>query len=384
MQVGAGLSRTTDAAIAAAEAADQAAVALGAVSCDLAVVVVSGEHVGDLAAVAAAVEMRLEPSSLLGGAAQGVIGPDAELEAGPGVAVWAAHLDAGMAQPFRAWTVRASDGSLAVAGWPDTRPGDVTLVLADPLSFPVGPVLDRLGEQRPGQPVIGGLLTAGDGRSGFVLDDQVHEDGLVGVVLRDVAAHPLVSQGCRPVGDPLTVTRAVGDRLLELGGRSAMARLDELVLAVSDEDRGRLQRGGVHLGVVVDEQRDAYGTGDFLIRGVLGVDEEDGAMTVGDVIAPGRIVQFHVRDSASADADLAVRLDAAPPAAAALLFSCTGRGAGLFGRPDHDLGHVRDHVGSGVVGAFCAGEIGPVGARSYLHAFTASVLLFGDDPDPAP
>jgi small ligand-binding sensory domain FIST len=30
-----------------------------------------------------------------------------------------------------------------------------------------------------------------------------------------------------------------------------------------------------------------------------------------------------------------------------------------------------------LAGAFCAGEIGPVGGRNFLHGFTASVAVFG-------
>jgi small ligand-binding sensory domain FIST len=377
----AALSRTAEADIAAAEAADAVGVALRAQgpdrSCDLAVVFVSQEHHEHLASVAAAVEARLEPGVLLGAVAQGVIGPDHEVGSGPAVSVWAASGMSGSLQPFRAWTLRPSGGGLAVAGWPDTAPDDVTLVLADPASFPASQVLDRVGEQRPGHVVVGGLVTGGPGRAGLLLDDRVHEDGAVGVVLHGAAIGAVVSQGCRPVGEPLTVTGAVRDRVLELGGEPATSRLQELLEQVDDTDRALLRGGGLHLGVVVHEARDAYRTGDFLVRGVLGIEPASGALTIGDTVEVGRTVQFHVRDAASASAELQHRLTSIEGVAGGLLFSCTGRGARLFGEPDHDLAAVRARVRGGVAGAFCAAEIGPVGARSYVHAFTASVAAFG-------
>ena len=340
-------------------------------------VFVSPEHHAHLADVAAAIEARLEPGVLLGAVAHGVIGPTEEVESGYAVSVWGASLPGGYVQPFRAWTMRPAGGGMAVAGWPDTGPDDVTIVLADPASFPISEVLERLGDQRPGHAVVGGLVTGGPDRARYLLDDRVHEDGAVGIVLRDAAVGALVSQGCRPVGEPLTVTGAVRDRVIELGGEPATVRLQELLSQVDDVDRALLRGGGLHLGVVVNEARDAYRTGDFLVRGVLGVEPESGALTIGDLVEVGQTVQFHLRDGDSASAELQARLARLEALPGALLFSCTGRGARLFGRPDHDVAAVGAHVAGGVAGAFCAGEIGPVGDRSYLHAFTASVATFG-------
>jgi small ligand-binding sensory domain FIST len=381
LNTAAALSRTAEAGLAAAEAADAVGVALHArdpkAACDLVVVFVSREHHEALVSVAAAIEARLEPGVLLGAVAQGVIGPDAEVESGPAVSVWGASLRDGTVQPFRAWTLRPSDGGLAVAGWPDTGPDDMTIVLADPASFPASEVLERLGDQRPGHLVIGGLVTGGPGRAHYLLDDRVHDDGAVGVVIRGATVGAVVSQGCRPVGEPLTVTGAVRDRVLELGGAPATTRLQELLDQVDDADRALLRGGGLHLGVVVQDARDTYRTGDFLVRGVLGVEPASGALTIGDLVEVGRTVQFHVRDATSASAELHARLATVDGAAGGLLFSCTGRGEQLFGRSDHDITAVRERVRGGVAGAFCAGEIGPVGSRSYVHAFTASVVTFG-------
>lgn len=390
MHIAAALSRTPEAGLAAAEAADAVAVALDAtprpdaaandhpaLGCDLAVVFATAEHADALGDVAAAVEARLEPGVLLGAVAQGVIGPGEEVEDGAGVVVWAASLPGAQLEPFRSWSVRSPEGGLAVAGWPDTGPDDVTMVLADPYSYPTTEVLGRIGQQRPGHVVTGGLVTAGPGRSALVLDDRVHEDGAVGVVLRDLAVRTVVSQGCRPVGEPLTITAGERNRVLELGGEPAVARLREVLETADADDRALLQRGGLHIGLVAEEVRDDYGTGDFVIRGVLGVDTEHGALTIGDLARVGRTVQFQVRDARSAHEDLITRLDHVDAAAGGLLFSCNGRGRRLFGRPDHDVEVVCERIGTAVAGAFCAGEIGPVGARSYVHGFTASLAAFG-------
>jgi small ligand-binding sensory domain FIST len=173
----------------------------------------------------------------------------------------------------------------------------------------------------------------------------------------------------------MTVTRAEGQVVYELAGRPALERLVELLGALSEEDRALAQQG-IHLGHVIDEHKLEFERGDFLVRNVLGGDREAGAIAVGGDVELGATVQFQVRDAASADEDL-VELMSGQHAAGALVFTCNGRGMRLFGAPDHDAEVINAHVdGGATAGMFCAGELGPVGSRSFLHGFTASVLLF--------
>jgi small ligand-binding sensory domain FIST len=144
---------------------------------------------------------------------------------------------------------------------------------------------------------------------------------------------------------------------------------------VSDDERDLLRRG-LHVGVVVDEHKVDFGRGDFLVRNVLGADPDAGTLAVGDVVDVGQTLQFHVRDGQAADEDLRALLHTRR-ADGALLFTCNGRGQHLFGVPDHDSGVVAELLGSvPLAGAFCAGELGPVGGRNFLHGFTASLALF--------
>ena len=133
-------------------------------------------------------------------------------------------------------------------------------------------------------------------------------------------------------------------------------------------------------GRVIDEHRETFGRGDFLVRNVIGGDQEIGALAVNDTIEVGTTVQFHLRDAVCADEDLR-ELVAGRRAEAALLFTCNGRGTRLFRRPDHDAEVVSDALDDApVAGFFAAGEFGPVGGYNFLHGFTASLALFGTDP----
>jgi small ligand-binding sensory domain FIST len=210
----------------------------------------------------------------------------------------------------------------------------------------------------------------------LVLDDQIRTRGAVALLCSDdVPVRPIVSQGCRPIGKPFTVTRAERNLVYELAGQSATTRLQELVQDASDEDRD-LMRNGLHVGIVVDEHKLDFTRGDFLVRNVLGADQRTGALAVGERVEVGTTLQFHVRDADAADDDLRALLGGVQ-GAAALLFTCNGRGSQLFAAPDHDTGVVEELLGPiPLAGLFCAGEIGPVGGKNFLHGFTASLAVF--------
>jgi small ligand-binding sensory domain FIST len=262
-------------------------------------------------------------------------------------------------------------------------------MVCDPFTFPPGGLLAHLNSDLAGTLVMGGMASSGLElrQTRLFLDGQVLSHGAVGACLPEAKIHPMVSQGCRPVGDPYTVTRAEGPVVYELGGRPPLARLRELAAELPGRDQELLARG-VQVGMVIDECRAELGPGDFLIRGIAAADSGSGAIAVGDEVQVGQTLQFHVRDADSADEDLRATLERETAAlggrraAGALLFTCNGRGSRLFGEPGHDAGLMAAMLGDLPVAGFsCAGELGPVGGKNYLHAFTASIALF---PGPGP
>jgi small ligand-binding sensory domain FIST len=344
----------------------------------LAVLFVSSAHTGAMEDIAGAVRALLRPGSLIGCTTGTVVGDGREVEESPAVSVWAAT---GLSvQPIRLTTELHADGQ-AIAGFPP--PGDLLpdaaalLLLGDPFSFPAEAFLDGLRDQVGVElPVIGGMASAGRGPGGnrLVLDGRLESDGAVGVVVGGAVVSAVVSQGCRPIGDPMVVTRGERQMIYELAGRPALEQVEHLVDRLSPEDLA-LARQGLHMGRVIDERRVDYTRGDFLVRAVLGGDREAGAIAVGDEIEVGATVQFQVRDAASADEDLRDLLSG-HEADGALVFTCNGRGSHLFGEAHHDAALVDDLIGAPAAGMSCAGELGPVGGRSFLHSFTASVALF--------
>lgn len=327
--------------------------------------------------IAGAVHDMLDPAVLIGSTAAGVVGGGQELEEGPALSVWAGLLG-GRPEPVRlAFESSVDDGRFVGTDGLDGRAGTF-IVLADPFSVPVERLIDDLARRAPDLTVVGGVASAGRGPGGnrLVAGRSIHVDGAVGVLLGpEVEVETVVSQGCRPIGRPMTVTAADEGLLLELAGVPALDQLKTMVDGLPPEER-QLAAQGLHLGRVIDEHQLDFGRGDFLIRGVRGAVRDRRAIAVGDRVEVGATVQFQVRDAISADEDLRALLGGVR-GEASLLFTCTGRGAALFGEPHHDaelLSHATG--GNATAGMFCAGEIGPVGTRPFLHGYTASIALF--------
>jgi small ligand-binding sensory domain FIST len=381
MTIATGLVASDAGVDAFAEAASRAQLGLGGAPADLVAVFAASSNLDSIEDGLAAVEARLGSRALMGCGAQGVLGDGREVEEG-GVVVWAASLGGGDVQSFHLEPVATGEDGLVIAGLPELDDADAVFMLADPYSFPVEPLLAQLGEDFPGLPIIGGLASArGPDGSVLLYDDAVVDSGAVGAVLRGVDVRACVSQGARPIGPEMVITAADGNVVHELASRPALVRLREAIGELDTEER-MLAANGLLLGIVIDENRPEYERGDFLVRGLVDVDEQTGAVTVGDLVRVGQTARLQVRDGASADEDLRdvlmrqLRELPAPPAGA-LMFTCNGRGVAMFGSPDHDATALEDAFGRvPAAGFFCAGEIGPVGQRNFLHGFTATMAVF--------
>ena len=379
-RIGAGVSTAESAAAAAVEAAQEAAAGLGGVEPDLAFLFLSPPHVEGAKAAALALREELQPGALVGCVAEGVLARSREVEEGPAVAIWAASLPGAEVELFRAEAIPA-EGGLAIAGFPEPADPSLVALLVDPFTFPAGPLLEELNESRPGLPLVGGIAS-GAGRPGtqaLIVDDEVYERGAVGAVVRGARVCTVVSQGCSPFGREAVITRAEENVVYELAGERPLDRLRHEVAGLDPEGRELVARG-ILAGLVIDENKAEYGRGDYLMRGLLGIDEESGAIAIGERVRVGQTLRFHVRDAETADEDLRETLGGelrGERAAGALLFTCNGRGTNMFAEPDHDARAVGQVLGcDAVAGFFCGGEIGPVGGRAFLHGFTATLAVF--------
>ena len=330
----------------------------------------------------------LGTENLLGCSGESIVGVRREIEHEPAVSLWLASWPGVQSTSMLLSFERTPEGGV-IQGWPDELAGDwpegaFVLLLGEPFSFPVEQLLERMNEDRPGVPMIGGMASGGHDPGGnrLIRGRETFAEGAVAAIVHGpVRLDTVVSQGCRPIGKPFVVTKAERNVIHELGGKPALLQLKELFDQLPTREQILVQRY-LHVGRVVSEYRDKFEQGDFLVRNVIGIDPGAGAIAIGDYIRTGQTVQFHVRDQEAADGELKQLLCAARKAdktepAAALLFSCNGRGTNMFSQPDHDALAIDRSLGSlPLAGFFAQGEIGPIGGQNFMHGFTASIAIF--------
>jgi small ligand-binding sensory domain FIST len=415
MSMGAGLSSHADAVTAAEQACDAVGVSLGdGADPDLVIAFVSAHHAGLMGAIGDVVHRRLSPGALLAVSAEAVVSGRTELEGRPGVSILAGRLPGTTAKVF------TSEDLVPVGDEDDPAVGERManaigadsdlagiLLFADPFSVPMVkllPALSRMCRETIGlkrAPIVGGMASAGTspGVNGLVVNKRLSRTGAIGVALRGaIGFDTVVSQGCKPFGPRFVITGAKHNVILNLSGRTALEALHEAVESLPQQDRSLLEKG-VFLGRVINEYKERFGRGDYLMRNVLGVDQNRGALAVSDLVRVGQTVRFHVRDAVTADEDLRLLLSAQTlrgPALGAVLVTCNSRGTRLFDRPNHDAEVLADAIGGqaepagpdsgepgpvaspnpALAGFFAAGEIGPIGSDVFLHGQTACAAIF--------
>lgn len=330
-------------------------------------------------------------AAIIGCTAEGTMGCGRELERVHSLSVFAAELPDVGVHPFHItqdMLERADDvpdWERMVAVSPESTP--VFIAFADPFRFNVHGFIDGINAFYPAAPLVGGVASGGSAprQNRLLALGEVFTDGVVGAALSGpIRVETVVSQGCRPIGRPFVITRGERNVIRELGGRVALEQLHEVLVKLPQEDE-QLAKQSLLIGRVIDEYKDRFARGDFLIHNILGVDRNTGAIGIAGQAKTGSTVQFHVRDSSSADEDLRMMLTPhAVGVAGALVFGCNGRGTHMWAEPGHDMGVLRELCGDVPVGGFfCGGEFGPVGGRNFIHGFTACIALFHDN-EPAP
>jgi small ligand-binding sensory domain FIST len=354
---------------------------------DLGFVFFSADHIAHGEELAGPLCEALGTDQVIGCSGESIVSTAREWEGTSAVSLWLARLPGVRILPMHLEFARTPEGG-SISGWPDGLPDpwpatSCLLALGDPFSFPAELLLDVVNGEHRGVAVVGGMASAAaqPGDNLLICGRRTSTAGCAAVLVDGaVRVATLVSQGCRPIGDPFVVTKAEGNVILQLGGKPAYQRLVEMYQTLATREQALLRRG-LHLGRVVSEYQDRFEQGDFLVRNVVGVDQDSGAVAIGDYIRAGQTVRFHVRDGETADGELRQLLARARPASdsprGALLFTCNGRGTRLFSESHHDAGAVAEAWGDiPLAGFFAAGELGPIGGRNFIHGFTASLALF--------
>ena len=376
----------------------------GAGEADLALVFASASYASDLPRLLPLLRQKLRAEHWLGCLGGGVVGAGSdgvphELEREPGLSVTLLKLPGARLQPFaidggdlpdldgpaEPWRQLLGAGDDPNAALQLAAAGSM-LLLVDPGCPAINDLINGLDYACPAAAKVGGIAAQHSAPHGSLLFGDQVRGGAVGCLIDGAwALEPVVAQGCRPIGPVLEVEEAQRNVVLQVsegGGRqsSPVAALQAILTELSPEER-ELVKHSLFLGVarrdfsVVDAGGEAPAA--FLVRNLIGVDPRNGAVAVGERMRVGQQVQFHLRDGDTSRQELEqlLRAQAKRPnePLAGFLFACLGRGKGLYGQPDGDAGPCHTiFPAMPLAGAFCNGEIGPVGGSTHLHGYTAS------------
>ena len=366
----------------------QTATQAGDQALDLLIVFASAHFSQSIREIVQDLLAALKPGLLIGCTAEAVVSRDREIENEPAIALVAAHMpEAGLhhfllhpdSLDWPKLLLDEDEFRRRVDAPEDTR---LFMLLGDPFSAPMDDLLQAFNQYFPGVPVVGGIASAAlrpDGNRLFI-NDTVTSQGVVGVAFSgSLDIDVVVSQGCRPIWRPFKVLSSRRNEIYNLEGRPPLAWLQDLIPTLSEEDKALLQTG-LFVGRSVKPEQEILGRGDFVIRGVMSIDQQSGAIAIGDSVMDGDMIQFHLRDAVTALEDLEMQLipqmfrDAA---CGGLLFTCNGRGTRLYDRPNGDINIIQPNIKNiPLAGFFCAGEIGPIGKMNFLHGHTATLVLF--------
>ncbi|EKQ69369.1 hypothetical protein OsccyDRAFT_1996 [Leptolyngbyaceae cyanobacterium JSC-12] len=384
-------------------------------SADLGLIFISSAFTSEYPRLMPLLQEKLPNVPMIGCGGAGVIGMGnysraREIEGEPALSLTLAHLPGVLVHPFHLPPESLPDLDSSPDTWvdlvgvaPTQQPQFV--LLAEPAFGRINDLLQGLDFAYPGSAKVGGLSSGGFGSNAGALfcNYQLHREGTVGVALMgNIVLDAIVAQGCRPIGQPFLVSEGERNIMLALeaqgevtsnsfaGGAAVSQKgtplemLQDLIQNLSEEDR-LLAQHSLFVGVAQSEFKQTLEQGDFLIRQLIGVDPRVGAIAIGDRIRPGQRIQFHLRDAKTSAEDLEAMLrryqvnnpNSSSTAIGALMFSCTGRGEGLYGQSDFDSQLFTNYFpGVPLSGFFCNGEIGPVGGNTFLHGFTSVFGIF--------
>ena len=360
---------------------------------DLGLVFISSAFMSEYTRLLPLLAEKLSVPVLIGCSAGGVIGrkqtgKTEEIEAEPALSLTLAHLPGVKIRPFHILAEELPDSDSSPNAWIDLvgvpqSPVPQFILFSSPFGSATNDLLQGLDFAYPGSVVVGGQASSGfmNGPVGLFCNDKLCREGTVGIALTgNIVLDTIVSQGCRPIGQPLQVTKAERNIILELDEKVPLMVLRNLISSLSEEDR-TLAQHSLFVGLAMDEFRMNLHSGDFLIRNILGVDPKAGAIAISDRIRAGQRLQFHLREAEASSQDLENLLQeyqnenentSQPSPVGALMFTCLGRGTGLYGQPNFDsqlFSRYFHDIPLG--GCFCGGEIGPVSGRTFLHGYTS-------------
>ena len=388
---GVGLSGEAITKSAAREAASKAAEGLGGVRADFSIVFATAEHGADLDDLIGVVTETSGSPYVVGCSAAGVLGAEGEIEDGPAVGVLSVRSDAVRATPFlfrdegdHGLTAGLHVGQRLLASR-DTN--DVVLAWPDPFTVRPDRLLQGVDAVLGPVPIAGGAASSSLPSGGtFQFSGQEAGRACVsGLRLGGAFRHQVaLTQGCRPLGEPMRVTRAHENLVLEVDGIPALSALRA---AAPDDlfDNPDEALAELTVAFLPEPEESRVQAGEYLVRNIVAIDPDTGVLAVAADVEEGQSILFAHREAGAARDDVermaARAARAAPPGGYrfGLYFDCLARGRSLYGCRGVDSQALARHLpGVPWLGFFCSAEIAPLRGANYLFTYTGVLVLFAE------
>ena len=395
-RAGVGLSGEQDTEAAAREAIHLAMNRAGIERADFVVLFATPHHFAQYRPLMKWVQEETGAKQVAGCSGYGVLTSDGEIEDAPGIAILAAASDQISAHSFLCHPLRGQGHvvgeEIAKKAQENLSAGSdpLVLLLPDTYRFQPEPLFESLQEVLGPIPIVGGGASedGSQGRTYQFCNGQVESDAVSGLIFKGTFSADIhMTQACRPLGDPWVVTRADRNVIYELGGRPALEVLSEAT-GESLVENPQLALTKVFIGLPKDPDDMKLERGSYLVRNIVGVDPESGAIGIPEIVSMGQAIYLTLREGEGARRDLAKMVDSISsdssrlgrgPASFGFYFNCAGRGSSLYGKPSVDVETIRERLGDiPIIGFFTGAEIAPIRQKLYLHQYSGVLVLFSD------
>ena len=385
IHVGVGHSQSLSTAEAAERATRMAMGNAGIAKADLAIVFATINYQAEYHELYQAVQANSSCDELIGCSGMSVLTSAGEFEGEPAIAVMVIRAEELSAISFAAQgTESEMSAQIQEQIHPEIRDDSLLVIFPDIRAINPAELVSQIGSDGAALPIVGAAVS-GDATGAQMYHwkgEQATERGVTGVLLTGNLTTAIgVAQGCQPIGKPKEVTKVEGRVIFELDSEPALDSFKRTLQLLTQDDIRR-SGGTVFVGIAMDAKNREPTRGDFLIRNLVGINEEHAAIAVSEEVTEGQLVQFHLRNPAAAAeeiraiiAQLAEKTHSHPPAFG-LYFNCLGRGKGLYGAANHDISVIQDKFpGLPLIGFFGNSEFAPIGGRNFAHAYTGVFVL---------
>jgi len=355
---------------------------------DLAIVFFTVDHLRDHQKLLALLQQITNTDRILGCSGVGVLTGEGEIEGKSGLAVLVLSSNELDTHPFLFHPLRDREQEIGaeIARQVGRRLEKDALLVLLPDAYNGQPrrLFESIEEQHGFLPLVGAGCSenGAHGRTYQLYGETITTNAVSGLALTGSYKSFIdITQGCQPVTEPLVITKAQGNLILEINNRPAFETFAKVIKGPLLEDLRRAL-AFVFAGLPSEPQRNSVAPGEYLVRNIVGIDPQQGILAVAEEVFEGERMVFTLRDSQRAREDLnqmlqrqVANLRGKPPRLG-FYFNCCARGTSLYGISGIDTAYIRLALGDfPLIGFFGNFELGPLGKKNHLLAYTGVLVL---------